>query len=232
MLRTLALLFILLITSACATNPPNGPIYDPLEPVNRKVHAFNDALDRAILKPVATGYSKVTPSPVKKGVRNFFSNLDDITVVANDLLQFKFKQAASDAGRFVVNSTIGIGGLFDWATPLGLPKHNESFGQTFGVWGFGEGPYVVLPLLGPNNLRTTAGFISNSALIVNPVRQAIANDDVRLALTIIDIISLRAQFLDASSLLDQVALDPYQTTRDFWVQRHRNLTWDLSLIHI
>jgi len=224
MLRLLFLIPALLLITGCATNAANGPIYDPWEPMNRKVYAFNDGLDRAIVKPVAKGYRKVTPDPVETGVKNFFSNLNDVTVLVNDLLQGKFKQAASDASRLLVNSTIGIGGLIDWGTPLGLEKHNESFGQTLGVWGFGEGPYVVLPLYGPNNIRTTAGFFTAQAT-TNPTRY-ITDTPTRIGVTALSVVSIRAQLLDASSLLDSVALDPYQTTRDFWITRHRNLTWD------
>lgn len=225
--RTLTLLFMLLITTGCATNAPNGPIYDPLEPINRKIYAFNEVVDRTILKPAAIGYKKVTPSPIRTGIRNFFSNLDDVTVLTNDLLQLKFKQAASDASRLLVNSTLGLGGLIDWGTPMGLPKHFEYFGQTFGVWGIGEGPYVVLPIFGPNNFRGSVGFATEIIVNANPTRKAVIPDEtLRQAAGILDIVSLRAEFIDSSSLLDRVALDPYQTTRAFWVQRHRNATWD------
>jgi len=227
MLRTLILSFMLLLSTACATNAPNGPIYDPLEPLNRKVYAFNNVVDRTILKPAARGYLKVTPSPVRKGVRNFFSNLDDVTVLTNDLLQLKFKQAASDASRILVNSTLGLGGLIDWGTPMGLPKNFEYFGQTFGVWGMGEGPYLVLPIFGPNNFRGTAGLVTEIVVNVNPTREiVIPNETARSAAGILDIVSLGAEFIDSKSLLDEVALDPYQTARAFWVLRHRTATWD------
>ena len=147
MLRTLILSFMLLLTTACATNAPNGPIYDPLEPLNRKVYAFNNVVDRTILKPAARGYLKVTPSPVRTGVRNFFSNLDDVTVLTNDLLQLKFKQAASDASRILVNSTLGLGGLIDWGTPMGLPKISNISDKRLGFGAWVKGPTWCYPFL-------------------------------------------------------------------------------------
>lgn len=127
---------------------PGGPTEgDPFESYNRAMFSFNDALDKNIVRPVAEGYDAVLPGPVKTGVSNFFSNLGDIFVILNDILQFKFKQAVSDTGRFLFNSTIGLYGLIDVATPMGLDKHKEDFGQTFATWGIGQGPYIVLPFL-------------------------------------------------------------------------------------
>jgi phospholipid-binding lipoprotein MlaA len=137
---------------------------DPWEPWNRKVYAFNDVADQWVLTPLARGYQWVTPDPVETGIGNVFSNLLDINVVINDLLQFKLKQAFSDSGRFLINTTVGVGGLFDVASPMGLVKHREDFGQTLGKWGVSSGPYLVVPFLGPFTIRSGMGTIGDSSL--------------------------------------------------------------------
>ena len=126
---------------------------DPWEGFNRKMFAFNEYLDRNLLKPVAQGYEFITPDPVDRAVTNTFSNAGDTLVIVNDLAQFKFTQALSDTARFLINTTVGFFGVFDVATHIGLPKHNEDFGQTLGYWGVGTGPYIVLPFLGPSTVR-------------------------------------------------------------------------------
>lgn len=221
----LAIPVVAMILGGCASNPTNGPVYDPYENVNRAVYSFNDALDRAILKPVARGYRYVTPDIVEIGVNNFFSNLDDVNVIANDLLQGKFRQAGLDTGRFLYNSTAGILGIWDVSTRAGLVKHNESFGQTLGVWGVGEGPYLYLPFLGPNNARTTVGQAVESVTTDVP-NQLIDHTPTRLGVRALDIIALRARLLAAGNLLNAAALDPYLLLRDFWVQQHRRATCD------
>ena len=150
---------VAMILSSCATGKPTGPVYDPFESTNRKIYSFNNALDQAILKPVAKAYRWALPDFVEIGIGNFFSNLDDVNVIANDLLQGKFKQAGQDTGRFLYNSTAGLLGFIDVSTRAGLVKHNESFGQTLGVWGIGEGPFLMLPLFGPANGRSTVGLV-------------------------------------------------------------------------
>jgi len=143
-------------------------VYDPLESTNRKIYKFNDALDRAVLKPVAKGYRFVLPDLVEKGVSNFFSNIDDINVIINDLLQGKLRQAGSDTGRFLYNSSAGLLGIMDVSTRAGMVKHNESLGQTLGVWGLGEGPFLMLPLFGPNNARSSAGLVTEATVLNVP----------------------------------------------------------------
>ena len=133
--------------------------HDPLEGFNRAMYTFNDKLDKYVLKPVAKGYHAVAPTPVRRSVANFFSNLHDPAVMLNNLLQGKPGQAASDLGRFMVNSTIGIFGLFDVSSKFGLPKHDEDFGQTLAVWGVGDGPYLVLPFFGPSNMRDAPALV-------------------------------------------------------------------------
>ena len=184
--------------SGCAHNNPR----DPLEPFNRGVYTFNDTVDRMVLKPVAEGYRAVFPQFVRTGVRNFFSNLDDITVVINGLLQFKLPQAFSDAGRFLLNSTVGLAGLIDVATHLGLEKHNEDFGQTLGYWGIGSGPYLVLPFLGPSSIRDGIGRLAD---YYTDVVWRIDDDTVRYVLIGTRIVSAREQLLDSEKVLDTAA---------------------------
>ncbi len=219
-------LFCLLLLGAtgCATNPPNGPVYDPWENTNRKIFKFNTKLDNAILKPVARGYRAVLPDPVENGVSNFFSNLDDVNVVVNDLLQGKPHQAGDAATRVAINTIFGVFGLFDVSTRAGLPKHYENFGQTLGVWGVGEGPYVVLPLFGPRNIRSTTGLIVESQ--TTAVLPYLTNErSVLWGATALDLVSTRARLLGASKVLDS-ALDPYLLLRDTYVQQHRQATLD------
>ncbi len=155
----------LALSTGCATlDGPENPD-DPLERYNRSMYAFNDALDRAILKPVAKGYEFIMPSFASKGVSNFFSNLDDIVVFANELLQFKINDALATSARFVYNSTFGLLGLIDVAKHMDLPKKNEDFDQTLAVWGVDSGPFIVLPLFGPQTVRDTAGLTVDTVLL-------------------------------------------------------------------
>ena len=158
-MRTTALtLLVAGALAGCATGPDRKP-GDPLEPMNRQIFKFNDALDRTIAQPVAKGYQKVTPQPIRQAISNFFSNLGDLGTAANNILQLKITDATEDVMRFVMNSTFGIGGLLDFATPAGLPKHHEDFGLTLGRWGVPAGPYLVLPLFGPSSVRDSTGYI-------------------------------------------------------------------------
>lgn len=204
----------------CATN---GDRRDPLEPLNRGIYKFNDVVDRTVLKPVATGYKEVTPDQVRTAVGNFFSNLDDALVLLNDLFQFKLEQAASDFSRLVWNTTAGIAGLIDVATPMELPKHNEDFGQTLGYWGIGNGPYLVLPLFGPSTLRDTVGLAVDSRF--DPVWQHTPVDERNTAVAI-HTVDGRSRLLDAEKVLDEAAIDRYVFLRDAYLQRRRGLVYD------
>ena len=150
---SLASLLALSLLAGCSSNATKKDERDPLENWNRGVQNFNDKLDDYVMKPVATGYKKVTPSVVDQGVTNFYNNVEDITVIGNDLLQFKLLQTGKDIGRFFVNSTVGLAGFVDVASKMNLAKHNEDFDQTLAVWGIPSGPYMVLPLLGPSTPR-------------------------------------------------------------------------------
>jgi len=219
----LPLLFLLVSGCASVSTPP--PENDPYEHFNRTVYRFNDTLDRAILKPVAKGYQKVVPQPVDDGVTNFFSNLDDVTVTLNDLLQGKVRQAGSDLSRLVWNSTVGIAGLFDVASHLGLPKHNEDFGQTLGKWGVSSGPYLVLPFLGPSTFRDTAALPAD--WVSDPLYHYYDEDkNGYWKLKSVYYVDKRADLLRASRILEQAALDEYVFMREAYLQRRQSLVYD------
>lgn len=189
---------------------------DPFEPINRVTFAVNDTVDAAILTPVAKGYRAVTPAPVRAGLNNIFTNVGDITTAVNNLLQGNGGKAASDVGRFLVNSTLGILGLFDVASPMGLERNNEDFGQTLGKWGVPSGPYVVLPLMGPSTVRDGLSRPFDSRLGYSPYTEHVPTRNSVFAIEIID---LRANLLNASSTLDQASLDKYLFLRDAFLQR-------------
>jgi len=196
---------------------------DPLEYVNRSIYTFNEKADEYVLEPAAKGYQYVTPETVDRGVTNFFSNLDDVVVFVNDLLQLKFNQAFSDAGRVVVNSTIGVLGFMDMATDMGMPKHHEDFGQTLGAYGVGTGPYVVLPILGPSTLRDTLGLFADS--FVDPVQQ-INDSDTMWSAIVLEGVDLRADLISSKKILDQASLDPYEFLRSGYFQHREYLVFD------
>ena len=207
--------------SGCAAN---GDPRDPIEPVNRAIHSFNDGFDRASMKPVAQGYQAVTPRIAQTGIRNFFSNLDDVTVLTNDILQLKVEQSTRDLLRLSFNSTFGLFGLLDIASEMGLKKHSEDFGQTLGRWGVSTGPYLVLPFIGPSNLRDTVGFSVDSKhtdLVRNLEDVPTRNPVLALRL-----IQRRAELLGVKRAVDEAALDNYEFTRDFFLERRRGLVYD------
>lgn len=207
------------LLQGCATGPQANPA-DPLEPFNRGVYSFNEGLDRAVLKPVATAYQNITPSPVRTGVTNFFENISDVWSMVNNVLQAKPAEAMDSLFRVTTNTLWGVGGIFDVATELKIPKHKEDFGQTLGTWGMPSGPYVVLPLFGPSSVRDTAGRVVD--IQGNLVSQAY-NVPVRNSLKTLDLVDTRANLLRAGDLLDQAALDKYAFTRDAYLQRRRSL---------
>jgi len=196
---------------------------DPLEVVNRGVYEFNQKADEYVLEPVAKGYQYVTPEIVDESITNFFSNLDDVVVFVNDVLQLKFNQALSDGGRVIVNSTVGLLGFVDMATDMGLPKHNEDFGQTLGAYGLGTGPYVVLPILGSSTLRDTVGLFADT--FVDPIQQ-IDDSDARWSAIALKGVDLRADLITAKKIVDQASLDPYEFERSAHFQRRNYLVFD------
>jgi phospholipid-binding lipoprotein MlaA len=219
--RLCAALLLAGTLAGCATSGSNPA--DPLEPLNRVVFSFNDAADKAVIKPVARAYRAVLPGIVRTGVSNFFSNLEDIWISVNDVLQGKFQQGVDDFGRVLFNSTFGIAGIFDFASELGFQKHNEDFGQTLGSWGVGSGAYLVLPILGPSTIRDGFGLLldTRADLVFR-----IDGVPVHNSLYATRAIGNRANLLDASSVIDQAALDKYAFVRDAWLQRRRNLVYD------
>jgi len=221
-LRAVALggaLCLSLLGGCASTGNPR----DPLEPLNRAVYTFNDGVDALFIRPFAEFYRFIVPEFARTGVSNFFSNLNDVIVAVNSLLQGKLTQAGSDVARLLVNSTVGVLGLFDVATGLGLEKHNEDFGQTLGYWGIGDGPYLVLPFLGPSSLRDTVGWVGD--LYVWPITH-VEDDRTRYVLAGVRYVTLRADLLEASRILETAALDPYAFVRDAYLQRRRNLVYD------
>jgi phospholipid-binding lipoprotein MlaA len=200
---------------------------DPLEGINRGVYKFNDVADRAVIKPVATAYKTVTPSPIRKGVSNFFSNIGTLTTVINDLLQFKFAHAFTDAGRFVINSTFGIAGLIDVASMDNIEKRNEDFGQTLGHWGVDTGAYLVLPFVGPSTVRDTAGLVVDT-VTSDPITYTHNIGEIRLhnQLRTAQLIDKRTQLLDATDIVDNASIDPYAFLRDAYLQRRASLVQD------
>jgi phospholipid-binding lipoprotein MlaA len=221
-LRTAAAGLVLVLVQGCATGPNANPA-DPLEPFNRSVFSFNDGVDRAILKPVATAYRDVTPSPVRTGVTNFFGNISDVWSLVNNVLQLKPKESVETLMRISFNTILGFAGVFDIATEMRLEKHSEDFGQTLGYWGVGSGAYIVLPLLGPSTVRDSVGTAvdANSDLVTRTDRVPVRN-----SLATLRVVNARANFLDAGQVLEQAALDKYSFTRDLYLQRRKSLIRD------
>jgi len=185
--------------------------------------SFNDTLDDAVMKPVAKTYRAVLPGIVRTGISNVFSNLEDVWISVNDALQGKFQQGLEDFGRFLLNSTFGIAGIFDLASEAGLPKNNEDFGQTLAWWGVGSGAYLVLPILGPSTVRDGLAFLVDTQ--ADPVWR-IDNVPVRNTTVVVRYVGRRAELLDATSVLEAAALDKYGFVREAWLQRRRNLIYD------
>lgn len=208
------------LLAGCATS---GNPKDPIEGFNRAMFAFNEGLDSAVVRPVASGYEAVLPSPVRAGVTNFFSNIEDLLIGVNNLLQGKGSEAFSDLGRVAINSTIGLLGLFDIASEAGLEKHDEDFGQTFGRWGVGNGAYVVIPVFGPRTARDTVGLVLDVA--ADPLTHLGAGDG-RDVLLVLRAVNDRANLLPADKVIDEAALDKYSYIRDGYLQRRRNLIHD------
>jgi phospholipid-binding lipoprotein MlaA len=218
--RIAALIAVVALAAGCATARDSR---DPWEPVNRVTFEINETLDHTILKPVAMGYKFVLPGPIRTWVSNFFSNANDVVVLANDLLQFKWLQARDDATRLFINTTVGLFGINDVASDIGLEKHNEDLGQTFALWGVGPGPYFVIPILGASTVRDGFGLLGD--IYMNPVFD-IENVSTRNALIALGFVNLRATLLEAGTVIDEAAIDKYSFVRDAYLQRRLNLIYD------
>ncbi|MGE0029982.1 MAG: VacJ family lipoprotein [Steroidobacteraceae bacterium] len=214
-LRAGLCLALTLALAGCATTGP-ATAGDPLERMNRGTYRFNAAIDRAVLRPVATGYRNGVPRVVRTGIGNVLSNLAFPTTIINDLLQFKLKDAAIDLGRFAINSTLGIGGLLDPASHFGIPRNNEDFGQTLGRWGVPAGPYVVLPLFGPSTLRDAPSMLADAQTDLRV--QLDLETDEKVALGVLTVMDRRAELLSIDQSIE-AAYDPYAFVRNAWLQR-------------
>lgn len=222
-LLRLAVPAMALLLGACATNSPYNT-KDPLEPVNRKVFAFNMAADKYVIRPTAVGYTKVVPVPIRKGVHNFFSNLTYPTVFINDALQGKFMQSGEDFGRFLINTTLGVGGVMDVASKFGYQENDEDLGQTLGTWGVGEGWYLMVPVIGPSTNRDLVGTVGDNW--TEPLQYVDGLDLYdRIIIYAIQGIDTRSRLLDFDSILAQ-QLDPYVFMRTVYLERRQNLQYD------
>ena len=210
------------LMKSCATTKEGQPNVDPFEPVNRGIYKFNDAADIYFFKPLAKGYQKVTPDVVETGIGNFFNNLTYPVTIINDLLQGKFSQAGSDTLRLLMNSTFGVFGFLDVASKVGLERHEEDFGQTFARWGVPQGPYIVVPLLGPRTVRSGIGTIADYQ--VSPLIQY-HDSSVRDKMILLWTIEGRAALIGPDELV-QEAFDPYLFLRDTYFQNREFLNND------
>lgn len=226
--KTLLLLSLGSMLSACATVDNRQ---DPLEPMNRAIFSFNEKLDEVVVEPVAKGYQRFMPSPIRLIVGNFFSNLDDVVIAANSLLQLKFMDAVASSSRVLINTTFGMLGAIDLASDISqvsdidINKRNEDFGQTLGFYGIGSGPYLVLPLLGPSTVRDAVGIGVDSTFI-HPARAIYTGFDlltVRTPVTTAEFIDQRERLLDVDKTLEEASLDKYEFVRDAYLQRRNSL---------
>ncbi|MBC5784535.1 VacJ family lipoprotein [Ramlibacter sp. USB13] len=220
--RTFAVLALAGALAGCASTPKSNP-RDPLEPLNRQTHKFNEGVDNVVLKPVATLYREKVPPLVRTGVSNFFGNLGDAWSAVNSLLQFRLQDAEENFARFHLNTMFGVFGVFDIASDVNIERHREDFGQTLGRWGVPAGPYIVLPLLGPSTLRDTVALpVDWKADLLSEVRPI----DVRNVTYGVRAVDTRSNLLRVSSVLEEAALDKYSFTRDAYLQRRRAEVYD------
>lgn len=217
------------ILSGCSTTPNTQANIDPWEGWNRDVHEFNKDFDDTILKPLAKGYQEVTPNPVDESITNVFSNINDIGVTINDFLQFKFVQGGMDASRFLINTTAGLAGIFDVAKLIDLPKHDEDFGQTLGVWGVPTGNYMVLPFIGASSPREALGLIGDA--LFNPLTYVsffggFAANAATAAATGVDVTDTRSDIMQSEKIVDEASVDRYDFVKNAYRQRRDYLVFD------
>jgi phospholipid-binding lipoprotein MlaA len=219
LLARAAVIGVAMMLVGCASSGPYADERDPLEPWNRKVYSFNESVDAAVVKPLAQGYVKVTPVPVRKGVHNFFSHWGDLWSAFNAAFQLRGEEAIASFMRFNVNTVLGLGGLVDVATEMQIERRSIDFGHTLGYWGVSSGPYLVLPVLGASSVRDVSGFVVDSSA---DALNRVSHVPTRNTLKAIEVVDVRAQLLQAGKLLDEVALDKYSLTRDFYLNRRQN----------
>lgn len=215
--NAIILTFLLPMLLACASTQTVKDPDDPFEPVNRAVFGMNRTLDMIFIKPAAVAYRMVLPSPVRAGVSNFFGNIDDLTVVANKVLQMQIHDAVRVSARFMMNSTAGAAGFFDVASKAGLEKQRADFGLTLAYWGIKESPYIVIPLFGPSTLRDGIGLLADFLMSPYPY----IPDDIGYIVFAVDLLNIRATLLDDEYYFNYAAMDPYTFMRDFYMQRRR-----------
>ena len=224
-MRWVSIALMALFLNACASIPPGSTAdpRDPFERYNRAMFSFNQTVDEKVLKPVATGYTDVIPDLIRTAIGNFFGNIGDVWTAVNNYLQGKPREGTSDVARVVLNSTFGIVGLIDVATPAGLVQHEEDFGQTLGVWGVKSGPYLVLPILGASTVRD--GLARPVDLYLDPINQ-IDTVRVRNSARALRLVDDRAALLDSTRMMEDAALDPYLFVRDAYLQRRESRVRD------
>lgn len=223
--RRALMVLAVVVASGCATvsEPREAQRSDPFEGWNRKVFGFNEGLDKHVLRPVATTYRDVVPQMVRTGVSNVFNNIDDAWSAINGFLQGKVSVGMTNVMRFAINTTFGLGGLYDQAREMGLEPHEEDLGQTFGVWGFGAGPYIVWPVIGPSSIRDSAALPLD--LAVSPAL-FVSDTPGKTGISVLRIVNTRAELLGATRMLDEIALDKYTFVRDAYLTRRNSLVYD------
>ena len=219
-LRLIICVVLLIFISGCATTGVKDE-RDPIEGFNRSMYSFNHGIDKVLFNPIAKLYQAITPDFVEKGISNFFNNIDDISIIANDILQLKIGQAYMDTARFVFNSTLGLAGFRDVSSQMGLEKHDEDFGQTLAVWGVGAGPYLVVPIFGPTTLRDSTSLVVYDVLL-NPVTYLNNNDALKAGILTLNFIDIKADLLTANDLIDEAALDQYEFTKNAYFSKRES----------
>ena len=227
-LRLIICVVLLVFISGCATTGVKDE-RDPIEGFNRSMYSFNQGMDKILFNPVAKLYQAITPDFVERSISNFFNNIDDISIIANDILQLKIGQAYMDTARFVFNSTLGLAGFRDVSSQMGLEKHDEDFGQTLAVWGVGAGPYIVVPIFGPTTLRDSTSLVVDDVLL-NPVSYLNNNDALKAGILTVNFIDIKADLLIANDLIDEAALDQYEFTKNAYFSRRESQINDGRLL--
>ncbi len=219
-LRLIICVVLVVFVSGCATTGAHDE-RDPIEGFNRSMYSFNQGMDKVLFNPVAKFYQTITPDFIEKGISNFFNNLDDISIIANDILQLKIGQAYMDTARFIFNSTLGLAGFRDVSSQMGLVKHDEDFGQTLAVWGVGSGPYIVTPFFGPTTLRDATSLVVDDILL-NPVAYLNNNDALKAGILTLNYIDIKADLLTTNELVNEAALDQYEFTKNAYFSRRES----------
>ena len=215
-IEIISIFLISILLFGCATTASFDE-RDPLENFNRGVYSFNQTMDEIVFNPISKLYKAITPNIIEKGVSNFFSNLGDLSVIANQILQLKFDKAASDASRVLINSTIGLLGFFDVSSEIGLPKHNEDFGQTLAQWGFKSGPYIVVPFFGPATLRDLSSLVIDKGAL-NPMFY-IEDDMTKAGLLTLNYVDFKSRFSNKNDLIGAASLDEYEFIKNAYFEK-------------